>query len=70
MAGKLTGNAGGTFSRGEIVNRADVVEATTCNVVPTRGIGASHDPRGSKRYGVDFVGCIRIPDDQLAILGG
>lgn len=50
-AGKVTGvarelarNTGGTLTRRQVVNRANVVQTTTSNVVATWRISASHDP--------------------------
>lgn len=69
MSGKLTRNTRGTILLlVEVVNGADIVEATTSDVVAAGGVGAGHDPRGSQGDGVDFVGGVGIPDDELAIL--
>lgn len=54
----------------EIIDGADIVEATASNVVTTGGVGAGHDPRRAQGDGVDFIGGVGIPDDELAILGG
>ena len=40
------------------------------HVVATGGVGAGHDPGGSQGNGVHFVGRVRVPHDQLAVLGG
>lgn len=52
------------------VDGADVVEATAGDEVPGGGIGGGHDPGGAEWDGVDLVGGVGIPDDELAVLGG
>lgn len=70
MAGELASNARGSLALlVKVVNGADVVETTAGNVVAAGGVGASHDPRRAQRNRVDLVGCVSIPDDELAILG-
>lgn len=44
VTGELARDAGGTFARGQVVDGADVIQTTAGDVVPTRGVGASHDP--------------------------
>lgn len=70
VTGKLASDTGRTFTRREIVNRADVVKTAASHVVTARSIGASHHPRGTEGNGMDFVRGIRIPDDELAVLRG
>lgn len=52
------------------VDGADVVEATAGDEVPRGGIGGGHDPGGAEWDGVDLVGGVGVPDDELAVLGG
>lgn len=52
------------------VDGADVVEATAGDEVPGGGIGGGHDPGGAEWDGVDLVGGVGVPDDELAVLGG
>ena len=52
----------------QVVNRADIVKATTRDKIPRRGISTSHDPAGAKWDGVDFVGGVCIPDDEFPVL--
>jgi hypothetical protein len=47
-----------------------VIQATASNEVTTWGVSAGHDPRRSQRNGVDFVGRVGVPDDELSILRG
>lgn len=54
----------------ERVNAADVVQTTTGDPVARRSVGAGHDPRGTQWDGVDLVGSVGIPDDELAVLRG
>lgn len=54
----------------EGVDGADVVEATAGDEVPGGGIGGGHDPGGAEWDGVDLVGGVGVPDDELAVLGG
>lgn len=70
MAGKLSCDAGGAISGREVVNGANVVKTTAGDVVSAGGIGTGHDPRRSQRDGVDLVGSVGVPDDELAILRG
>lgn len=59
-----------SISSGQVVDGADVVQTTTGDKVPTRRIGAGHDPGGAQRNGVDLVGGVGVPYDQFAVLGG
>ena len=68
MAGKFTSHTSRTFTRGEVVYRANIVESTTGDVVVARCIGASHYPRRSERNRVDLVGSVAIPNDEFAVL--
>lgn len=55
--------------RVEVVDRADVIEATAGDVITARGICAGHDPGRAERDGVHLVGRVSVPDDQFTILG-
>ena len=44
VTGKLASDSGWAFTRREIVNRTDIVEATASHIIPAGGIGASHHP--------------------------
>ena len=68
VTGKLPSNTGWTFTRGQVVNRADIVETATSHIVAAGSIRASHHPRRAEGNGMDFVGGIGIPDDELAVL--
>lgn len=71
VAGELAGDAGRAITVGvEVVDGADVVETTAGDVVAAGGVGASHDPRGAEGDGVDLVGGVGVPDDELPILRG
>ena len=50
------------------VYRTYVVKATAGHITAGGGVGTSHHPAGSERDGVHFVGRVRIPHDQLAVL--
>ena len=69
MPGELSSDAGRTFTGGEVVDGADVVETTASDVVAARRIGASHHPRGTERNRMNLVGRVGIPDDELTVLG-
>lgn len=68
MPGQLTGHPSGTVMGGEVVDRADVVETAAGDIVAAGSVRASHDPRGAQRNGMDLVGGVGIPDDELAVL--
>ena len=70
VAGELARDPGRPFPSGEVVDGADVVEAAAGDVIAARGVGACHDPGRSQGNGMDFVGRVGIPDDELAVLGG
>ena len=52
----------------QVVNGTDIVETTTGDKVSGGGIGTGHNPTRSQGDGVDFVCCVGIPDDELAVL--
>lgn len=68
MTGKLSSDPGWTITRREIVDRADIVEATASHIITAGGIGTRHHPRGPEGNGMDFVRSVGIPDDELAVL--
>lgn len=71
VARELAGDAGGAVALlVEVVYGADVVEATAGDKVARGGVGAGHDPRGAEGDGVDLVGGVGVPDDELAVLRG
>jgi hypothetical protein len=58
----------GSLSAMQIVNRAYVVKTSTSDEISRRGISASHDPARSKWNSMNFVGGVRIPNDQFTVL--
>ena len=69
MTRELTSNTGRTIALlVQVVDGADVVETTASHEVTTGCIGASHNPGGTQGNGVDLVGGIGIPNNELAIL--
>lgn len=70
VARQLARDACWAFAGGEVVDGADVVEATAGDVVARGRVGAGHDPRGAQGDGVDLVGCVCVPDDELSVLRG
>ena len=68
VAGELARDASRTFARRQVVDGADVVETTAGHVVPAGRIGTGHDPGRAQRNGVDFVGGVGVPDDELSVL--
>lgn len=70
VCAQLSCHLGGALASTQIVNRAHVVKSTTCDKVASWGIGTCHDPRRSQRDGIDLVGGICVPDNQLSILRG
>ena len=53
-----------------LVDWADVVQTAASNEVARGSVGAGHDPGGPQGDGVHLVGRVRVPHDQLAVLGG
>lgn len=71
MAGEFACDASGAVPvLVEVVNGANIVQTTACNVVTARSICTSHDPRRSQGNSVDLVGRVSVPDDQFAVLRG
>lgn len=52
MSGQLTAHTHVPFTSFQIVNGANVIQATAGHIVPRRGICTGHDPRGTQRDGV------------------
>lgn len=52
----------------EVVDRTDVVQTTTGDKVARWRVGASHDPARPERNGVDLVGGVGVPNDELSVL--
>ena len=52
------------------VDGANVVQTPAGYEASRRRVRARHDPRGPERDGVDLVGAVAVPHDQLAVLGG
>lgn len=70
VAREFSGDASGTVASRKVVDGANIVETTASDVVAAGSVGASHDPRGSQRNGVDLVGAVGVPDDKLTVLRG
>lgn len=49
VSSQLTADAHVSFTGLQVVDGADVVQATTGNIVPRRGVGARHHPGGAQR---------------------
>lgn len=64
------GSTRGTLLVPQIIHRANIVQPTASNEITGRGIRACHHPAGAKRDSVNFVGRGRVPDNELAVLGG
>ena len=63
----LTGSSA-TATSFERVNGTYVVQTSASNELARWRVGTGHDPRRSERDGVDLVGGVGIPDNELAIL--
>ena len=70
VSGQFSGDANVSFAILEAVNRTDVVQATTGYKATRWRVSTRHDPRRAQGNGVDFVGGVRVPDNQLSILTG
>lgn len=57
-----------TFFAVQVIDGADIVKATASDEISRRGISTGHDPAGAKWDSVDFVGSVRIPDDEFSVL--
>ena len=69
MAGQLARDPRRAIAiRVKIVDGADVVQATAGDEVAAGGVGTGHDPGGAEGDGVDLVGGVGVPDDQLTVL--
>lgn len=54
VSGQLTTHTDIPFSSFQIVNGANVIQATAGHVVPRRGVCTGHDPRRTQRDGMDL----------------
>lgn len=70
VAGKFAGHAHVALSIFQAVDGADVVEAAASDKAARRRVRTCHDPGRAQRDGVNLVGGVRVPYDQLAILAG
>lgn len=68
VCAEFTRHLDGAFSRSEIVDRAHVVETSAGDQVAGRCVSTCHDPRRPQRDGIHLVGCVSIPNNQLAVL--
>lgn len=59
---------GTSFFASEIVDGADVIQATTSDKVARGRVCASHDPAGTERDSMNFVGSRSVPDEKLSVL--
>jgi hypothetical protein len=68
---ELAGALGtGTVLAVQVVDRADVVQTAAGDEVAGGGVGAGHDPARPERDSVNLVRRVRVPNDELAVLGG
>ena len=70
VAGELARDTGGTFTRGQIIDGTDVIQTTAGHVVSAWRISTGHDPGRSQGDGVNFVGGVGIPNNELSVLRG
>ena len=68
MAAELPADAHVALTRVQVVDRTDVIESAAGHERPGRRVRTGHHPARSQRDRVHFVGRIRVPDDQLAVL--
>lgn len=69
VARQLTGDARGAVALlVEVVYGANVVEATAGDKVTRGSVGTGHYPGGAERDGMDLVGSVSVPNDELAVL--
>lgn len=54
MSGQLAADAHISLAGLQVVDGADVVQATAGDVVPRGGVGAGHHPGGAQRDGMDL----------------
>lgn len=54
MASQLTADTDISFTGFQVVDRTDVIQTTTSNIVTGRCICTCHDPGRSQRYGMDL----------------
>lgn len=67
---ELTSHLRCAFARFQVVDAANVIQATAGNPIARRRIRARHDPRRPQWNGMYLICRVGIPDDQLAILRG
>lgn len=60
MSGQLAADSHISLAGLQVVDGADVVQASTGDVVPRRGVGARHHPGGAQWDGVDLEGRRKI----------
>lgn len=54
VSGQLTAHTDIPLASFQVVNGADVIQASAGHVVARRGVRTGHDPRGTQRDGVDL----------------
>lgn len=54
VPGQLTADAHVSFTGLQVVDGADIIQASTGNVVPRRSISTCHHPGGAERDGMDL----------------
>lgn len=67
---QLARDTGRPLAGRQVVDRANVIQTATGDIVSTRGVGASHHPRRPQWDRVNFVGGVGVPDNELSILRG
>ena len=55
MSGQLTAHADVALAGLQVVDGADVVQASTGHIVPRGGVGAGHHPGGAQGDGMDLA---------------
>lgn len=56
MPSQLTADTDISLTGLQVVDGADVVQASAGHIVPRRGVGARHHPRGAQWDGMDLEG--------------
>lgn len=62
MGTQLPSNFNSPLLNPKIINTTNVIQSSTGNKISTRRISASHDPGGTERDSVNFVGRVGVPD--------
>ena len=52
----------------EIVNGDHIVESSASDEIARGGVGTSHYPGGTQGDGMELVGGVGVPDDELSVL--